>query len=59
MEVLRPVGPAERRALTFHTEAGGTFVADSPLDIGGQWDLFITVQANGAMMHTTRRLRVP
>lgn len=58
VEAQRPVGPPAWRLLTFLPEADGSCVSTSTLEAGGQWDLLITLRANGAEMHATRRLHM-
>lgn len=54
----RPVGPKQTTALAFHDQGGGVYQAAETLH-SGQWDVLLTVRANGHTYTTTRRLTVP
>jgi nitrogen fixation protein FixH len=56
-QVERPVGPTDRMVLNFRPVGDGTFQADSPLP-GGQWEMMLTVRADGRMYSATRRVIV-
>ena len=53
----RPVGPATRTALPFHAEGGADYISDTAL-FAGQWDLLVTVNADGKSFTATRRIVV-
>ncbi len=53
----RPVGPADSTSLTFRATGDGRYLADTSL-YSGQWDMMLTVQANGQDYRTTRRVVV-
>jgi nitrogen fixation protein FixH len=55
--VHRPVGDPGRTALALRPTAPGHYVADVDL-APGRWDLELTVTAEGAEYHATRRLVV-
>jgi nitrogen fixation protein FixH len=57
VQAERPVGPAGTTALRFSPGQDGSFKADTDLD-RGQWDLLVTVRADGQVYTTTRRLVV-
>ena len=54
----RPVGPEERTLLAFRDAGAGRYEAVDPL-AAGQWDVLLTVRADGHTYTTTRRLTVP
>jgi nitrogen fixation protein FixH len=54
----RPLGAPETRALTFHEEDAGRYVADVALPLRGQWELTLTASAEGHIMAATRRVIV-
>jgi nitrogen fixation protein FixH len=53
----RPVGPTDATVLLLQPVAGGRFQADKPL-FSGQWDILLTVRADGRRYSTTRRVIV-
>ncbi len=53
----RPLGPPNTTALSFHDLGNGRLMADMTL-FSGQWDVMLTVRANGKVFSTTRRLVV-
>ena len=53
----RPLGPVEATPLTFHAIADGRYQADTTL-FSGQWDVMLTVHADGRQYSATRRLIV-
>jgi nitrogen fixation protein FixH len=53
----RPVGPPNLTALTFRAAGDGQYLADTSL-FSGQWDLLLTVHADGRDYRTTRRVVV-
>jgi len=53
----RPVGPADTTRLTFQPRGDGRFRADTSL-YSGQWDVMLTVRANGQRYTATRRVVV-
>lgn len=53
----RPVGPIDATPLTFLTGAGGRYEADASLS-PGQWDIMLTIMADGQPYSTTRRIIV-
>jgi hypothetical protein len=55
----RPLGDTLETALLFQDTGKGRFVGDTPLITAGQWDLMITVTADGRELVTTRRIIVP
>ncbi|MGE0222183.1 MAG: FixH family protein [Acetobacteraceae bacterium] len=55
----RPLGGAMETALLFENVGKGRYVADTALAVPGQWDLLLTVTANGKELVTTRRVVVP
>lgn len=54
----RPVGPQEMTALAFHPAGSDLYLADNALP-RGQWDVLLTIRADGRTYTTTRRLMVP
>lgn len=53
----RPVGPTEATVLLFKPVADGRFQADKSL-FSGQWDIMLTVRADGRQYSATRRVVV-
>jgi nitrogen fixation protein FixH len=53
----RPLGSAETTVLTFKPEGEGRFQADKALS-SGQWDIMLTVRADGRLYSATRRVIV-
>jgi nitrogen fixation protein FixH len=53
----RPVGPAGTTTLLFQPVGGARFQADKSLFLG-QWDIMLTVRADGQMYSATRRVVV-
>lgn len=53
----RPVGPSETTALTFRPVGQGRYQADTSL-FSGQWDVMLTVHADGRLYSATRRVVV-
>lgn len=53
----RPLGAPETTVLTFHPIGEGQFLADSVL-VAGQWDIMLTVRADGRLYSATRRVIV-
>jgi nitrogen fixation protein FixH len=53
-----PVGPADATELNF-AGADGLYQAATPLPGAGQWDIALTMKADGAAYSTTRRVVVP
>jgi nitrogen fixation protein FixH len=53
----RPVGPVDSTALTFRAIGDGRYQTDTSL-FSGQWDIMLTVHADGQMYNATRRLVV-
>jgi nitrogen fixation protein FixH len=53
----RPVGPTDSTALTFREAGDGRYQADTSL-YSGQWDMMLTVQADGQDYRATRRVVV-
>jgi nitrogen fixation protein FixH len=53
----RPVGPVGSTALTFRAVGDGVYRADTSL-FSGQWDIMLTVQADGQLFKATRRVVV-
>jgi nitrogen fixation protein FixH len=53
----RPLGPVEATALTFRAIGDGRYQADTSL-VSGQWDIMLTVHADGRQYSATRRLVV-
>jgi nitrogen fixation protein FixH len=51
----RPVGPADSTALVFRPAGDGRYQADTPL-VSGQWDIMLTVHAEGRLYSATRRV---
>jgi len=58
-EASRPVGPEHSATFAFTTTGDGTHIASAALGAPGQWDLRITVQANGQTWHASKRLFLP
>ena len=58
-EARRPVGPEHNGSFAFTTTGDGTHVATAALGAPGQWDLLITVHANGQTWQTSKRLFLP
>ncbi|MFL5253662.1 MAG: FixH family protein [Rhodopila sp.] len=56
-EAERPLGPAERSAVTFHAVDPSHYEADAAL-APGQWDVLMTVTSGESRYTTTRRLLV-
>ena len=54
----RPIGPPETTPLTFHEAAAGRYVADVALGMPGQWELQLSVNADGHAIAATRRIVV-
>ena len=54
----RPLGPPETTRLVFRADAAGRYVADTALTIPGQWELQLSVGAQGHTIATTRRIVV-
>lgn len=52
----RPLGEAHVVAVAVARDAAGTFLAEAALPEAGQWDLSITVTANGETETTTHRV---
>jgi nitrogen fixation protein FixH len=53
----RPVGPADTTVLTFRSVGDGRYQADTSL-FSGQWDVMLTVRADGRQYSATRRVAV-
>jgi nitrogen fixation protein FixH len=53
----RPLGPPDSTALTFRPIGDGRYQADTSL-YSGQWDIMLTVQADGRQYRATRRVVV-
>ena len=53
----RPVGPPETTALSFRSMANGQYRADKVL-APGQWDIMLTIRADGRRYSATRRVFV-
>jgi nitrogen fixation protein FixH len=53
----RPVGPVDATLLNFQPAADGTYQTDASLS-PGQWDIMLTIVANGQPYSTTRRIVV-
>ncbi len=53
----RPVGPTDSTALTFRPAGDGRYLANTSL-YSGQWDMMLTVQADGQAYKATRRVVV-
>ena len=53
----RPVGPPETTVLSFQSMADGQYRADKALT-PGQWDIMLTIRAEGRRYSATRRLLV-
>ena len=53
----RPLGSAETTVLTFRPIGQGRFQADTEL-VSGQWDIMLTVRADGRLYSATRRVVV-
>jgi nitrogen fixation protein FixH len=53
----RPVGPADSTALPFRSIGDGRYQADTSL-YAGQWDIKLTVHADGRLYSATRRVIV-
>jgi nitrogen fixation protein FixH len=53
----RPVGPVDSTSLTFRPVGDGAYRADTSL-YSGQWDIMLTVQADGQLFNATRRVVV-
>jgi nitrogen fixation protein FixH len=51
----RPIGPVETTRLAFRPAGEGRFQADTTL-FSGQWDIMLTVRANGQSFNTTQRV---
>jgi nitrogen fixation protein FixH len=53
----RPVGPVDSTALIFRMVGDGLYRADTSL-YSGQWDIMLSVQADGQLFNATRRVVV-
>jgi nitrogen fixation protein FixH len=53
----RPVGPTDATSLAFRAVGDGRYQADTSL-YSGQWDMMLTVQADGQDFKATRRVTV-
>jgi nitrogen fixation protein FixH len=53
----RPVGPVDSTRLNFHPVGDGLYRSDTSL-FSGQWDIMLTVQADGRVYNATRRVVV-
>lgn len=53
----RPVGPADTTVLAFRSVGDGRFQADKSL-FSGQWDIMLTLRADGRVYIATRRIMV-
>jgi nitrogen fixation protein FixH len=53
----RPLGPVDATVLTFHPLGDGRYQADTSL-FSGQWDIMLTVKADGRQYNATRRVVV-
>jgi nitrogen fixation protein FixH len=53
----RPIGPVDATVLTFRSIGDGRYLADTSL-YSGQWDLMLTVHADGRDYRATRRVVV-
>jgi nitrogen fixation protein FixH len=53
----RPLGPEDATALTFRPIGDGRYQTDTSL-FSGQWDVMLTVQADGRQFNATRRVVV-
>ena len=53
----RPVGPLDSTPLAFHPVGNGGYQADTSL-FSGQWDIMLTVNADGQQYRATRRVVV-
>lgn len=54
----RPLGPPETTRLVFRADAAGRYVADAALTMPGQWELQLSVGAQGHTIVATRRVVV-
>jgi len=52
----RPLGPPETTPLVFRDAGPGRYVADAPLTMPGQWEMEISVAAQGHTIATTKRI---
>lgn len=53
----RPIGPVDATVLTFRSIGDGRYLADTSLS-SGQWDVMLTVHADGRDYRATRRVVV-
>lgn len=53
----RPIGPVDATVLTFRSIGDGRYLADTSL-YSGQWDVMLTVHADGRDYRATRRVVV-
>ena len=53
----RPVGPVDATPLTFRSSTNGRYETDASLS-SGQWDIMLTILADGHPYSTTRRIVV-
>jgi nitrogen fixation protein FixH len=51
----RPIGPPDTTALTFRPVGNGRYQAETSL-FSGQWDIMLTVHADGRLYSATRRV---
>jgi nitrogen fixation protein FixH len=53
----RPIGPPDTTALNFRPIGNGRYQAETSL-FSGQWDIMLTVHADGRLYSATRRVVV-
>jgi nitrogen fixation protein FixH len=54
----RPLGAPETRLLEFHEFDAGSYIADAPLPMAGQWELTLSASVGGHDIAATRRVIV-
>jgi nitrogen fixation protein FixH len=54
----RPLGATNTTHIAFREQAPGRYVAETPLNLPGQWDLSLVTDAGGHEVITTRRIIV-
>jgi nitrogen fixation protein FixH len=52
----RPLGPPQTTHLLFRNDGGGRYVAEAGLTMPGQWELQLSVSAQGHAIAATRRI---
>lgn len=58
-EIVRPLGEVAVIPLVLEHAAGGRYAAAVALPQPGQWDVYLTAEQGGTMVHTGRRILTP